>query len=333
MSNYPQRMILALNETTAAIGLGCMGMSWAYAKPGTVDEDASIGVIRGALDRGVRLLDTSDAYASGHNEELVGRAIAGRREEAIVATKAGLLSSWVDGKPTLARDASPEHLRAACDASLQRLGIDVIDLYYLHRVDPEVPLAESWGALAELVQAGKVRALGLSEVSVAQADEAQAIHPVAAIQSEMSLWTRDALGQGQSADGADAGDVVAWCAEHGAIFVPFSPLGRGFLTGALKPEDLDRNDFRAGLPRFQGEAATANQAIVAEVQRIAAGKGVPAAAIALAWVLAQGEHVIPIPGTTKLANLDANLAASTVELTPEELVALDQLPDAVGGRY
>lgn len=333
MTETPSRRITALDIDTAAIGLGCMGMSWAYATPGSLDDDASIAVIRGALDRGVTLIDTADAYGMGHNEELVGRAIAERRDEVILATKGGLVSSYVDGKPHLDRHASPAHLRAACDDSLRRLGVEVIDLYYLHRVDSQVPLAESWGTLSELVSAGKVRAIGLSEVTTEQADAAHQIHPVAAIQSELSLWSRDVLGSGRNADGVAVGDVVIWCRDHGANFVPFSPLGRGFLTGKLNTADLPSSDFRAGLPRFVGEAAVQNQAIVAAVQQLADRKGVPAAAVALAWVLAQGEHVVPIPGTTKLANLDANLAATRLELDEDDLLTLAQLPEAVGGRY
>lgn len=332
-STLPRRRIPALDRSAAAIGLGCMGMSWAYVTEKDRDDDAGIALIGQALDRGVTFLDTSDAYGAGHNEGLVGAALRGRRDEAVLATKAGLVGSIVDERPHLERNGHPDHLRAACDASLQRLGVDVIDLYYLHRVDPDVPLEESWGALAELVNAGKVRALGLSEVSVGQADIAQAIHPVAAIQSELSLWTRDALGQGATQDGAASGDLVGWTREHEAVFVPFSPLGRGFLTGAVKAEDLPSSDMRTALPRFTGEAAVTNQRIVDVVREVAARHDVPASAIALAWVLAQGEHVIPIPGTTKLKNLEANLAAASVTLTAEDLADLDAVPAAEGTRY
>lgn len=221
-----------------AVGLGCMGMSWAYTESER-DDAASAALIREALDLGVTFLDTAQPYGDGHNEALVGRALAGRRDEAVLATKTGLV---VQNRASrgIVRRGTPDHVKASAEESLRRLGTDVIDLYYLHRVDPEVPLADTWGAMAELVAEGKARHLGLSEVTVAQAAEAHAIHPVAAVQSELSLWTRDALGvPGGSAGGAsdgfggagEAGDVVGWCADHGAAFVPFSPLGRGFLTG------------------------------------------------------------------------------------------------------
>lgn len=327
------RRIPALDRDTAPIGLGCMGMSWAYTTPELRDDEAAVGVVRAALDRGITLLDTSDAYGVGHNEELVGRAVRGRREEAIVATKGGLVASLVDGRPHLRRDGRPDHLRAAVDASLRRLDVDVIDLYYLHRVDPAVPLEESWGALGEAVEAGKVRAIGLSEVTVGEADRAHAVHPVAAIQSELSLWTRDPLGQGSNADGNPAGDVVDWCRAHGAVMVPFSPLGRGFLTGTLDPAALDHRDFRAGLPRFSGDALAENTRLVEAVRAIADRRGTTPAAVALAWVLARGPHVVPIPGTTRVARLDENLAAADLVLGPEDLADLDRLPAATGARY
>lgn len=327
------RTVPALDRATAPIGLGCMGMSWAYVAEADRDDAAGVRLIGEALDRGVTFLDTSDAYGAGHNEGLVGAAVAGRRDEAIVATKAGLVGSLVEGRPHLERDGRPEHLRAACDASLSRLGIDVIDLYYLHRVDPDVPFEESWGALADLVDAGKVRALGLSEVTVEQADAAHGIHPVAAIQSELSLWTRDPLGAGATADGAASGDLIGWTRDHDAVFVPFSPLGRGFLTGAVRPEDLPSSDMRSALPRFATDAAAQNQRIVDVVRAVADRHDVPPGAVALAWVLAQGEHVIPIPGTTKLRNLEANLLATTLELTTQDLAELDGAPAATGTRY
>lgn len=334
MTIAASRTIPALDRPTAPIGLGCMGMSWAYTTPESRDDDASASVIRAALDRGITLLDTSDAYGVGHNEELVGRAIAGRRDEAIVATKGGLVAQWIEGRSQITgRDGRPGHLRSAVDASLRRLGVDMIDLYYLHRVDPAVPLAESWGALAELFAAGKLRALGLSEVSVDQAAEAHRIHPVAAIQSELSLWTRDPLGSGATSDGSPAGDLVAWTREHDAVLVPFSPLGRGFLTGRLDPRTLPADDFRATHPRFTGEALTANERIVAEARAIADEHGTTPASVALAWVLAQGDHVIPIPGTTRIPRLDENLAAAGLTLTPRDLERLDAVPAAEGARY
>lgn len=327
------RRLPALDRETAAIGLGCMGMSWAYATPDTSDEQANADLIRAALDLGITLLDTSDAYASGHNEALVGRAVRGRRDEAIIATKGGLVSSYVDGRPHLERDGRPEHLAAAIDASLTRLGVEVIDLYYLHRVDPDVPLAESWGALSQAVDAGKVRTLGLSEVSVDEAAAAHAIHPVAAVQSELSLWTRDALGMGTTADGRPAGDLVGWCGANAAIFVPFSPLGRGFLTGKLDTTRLDPSDYRASLPRFSGDAATANARIVDAVRAVATARETTPAAVALAWVLAQGDHVVPIPGTTKIPRLRENLAAADLRMSNAELALLANVPAAQGSRY
>ncbi|MDO5681413.1 MAG: aldo/keto reductase [Propionibacteriaceae bacterium] len=331
--SHPTRRIPALDTDVSALGFGCMGISWAYVAEADRDADAGVAILREALDSGITFFDTADAYAAGHNEQVVGRALAESGASPVVATKAGLVGEVLEGKIVMSRNGRPEHIRAACDASLQRLGVEVIDLYYLHRIDPEVPLAESWGAYAELARAGKIRAAGLSEVSVAQAELAQAIHPVAAIQSEFSLWARDAQGTGRTADGDDAGDLLAWTAEHDAIFVPFSPLGRGFLTGRVKADDLKPGDFRTQLGRWTGDAAAANQAIVDGVRQVADRHGVTPAAIALAWVLAQGDHVIPIPGTTKSANLQANLAALTVTLTREDLAELDGLPPAVGGRY
>jgi len=304
--------------TVGAVGLGCMGMSWAYG-PHERDDDTSIEVIRRALDLGVTLIDTADVYGPFHNEELVGRAIAGRRDELTLATKCGLVN--VDGEMT--RDGRPEHVRAACDASLQRLQVDTIDLYQLHRVDEKVPLAETWGAMAGLVEAGKVRAIGMSEVDVAQIEEAHAIHPVTSVQSELSLWTRGPLV-----------DVVPWCAAHGAGFLPFAPLGRGFLTGTLPTTgDFDETDFRARNPRFTGDALAANQHIVDSVRRVADRLGCTAAQVAIAWLLAQGEHIVPIPGTKKLRYLEENAAAADVRLGPADLAELDSLPEPVGARY
>ena len=291
---------------------------------GYVDADAEddpVDVIHRAIDLGVSMLDTADVYGPFSNEELVGAAIHDRRDRVEVATKVGLLVGPNGGYP-LDRDASPQHVRSAIDASLGRLRTDVVDLYYLHRIDPDVPLEETWGAMAELVDAGKVHALGLSEVTVAEAERAHTIHPVAAIQSEMSLWTRDPLV-----------DVVPWCAEHGARFVPFSPLGRGFLTGAISAASFDRSDFRSNNPRFTAEAVDANQAIVARVREVAERVGATPAQVALAWTLAQGEHVLPIPGTKRLRYLEQNLGAGGVVLSPEDLADLDALPVAEGSRY
>ena len=284
-------------------------------------EDDPVDVIHRAIDLGVPMLDTADVYGPFSNEELVGAAIHDRRDRVEVATKVGLLVGPNGGYP-LDRDASPQHVRSAIDASLGRLRTDVVDLYYLHRIDPAVPIEETWGAMAELVDAGKVRALGLSEVTVAEAERAHAIHPVAAIQSEMSLWTRDPLA-----------DIVPWCAEHGARFVPFSPLGRGFLTGAISAASFDESDFRSNNPRFTAEAVDANQAIVARVREVAERVGATPAQVALAWTLAQGEHVLPIPGTKRRRYLEENLGAGDLVLSAEDLADLDALPVAEGARY
>jgi aryl-alcohol dehydrogenase-like predicted oxidoreductase len=304
---------------TARIGLGCMPMSFGYVDAEA--DDDPVDVIHRAIDLGAPMLDTADVYGPFSNEELVGAAIHDRRDRVEVATKVGLLVGPNGGYP-LDRDASPQHVRSAIDASLGRLRTDVVDLYYLHRIDPNVPVEETWGAMAELVGAGKVRALGLSEVTVAEAERAHAIHPVAAIQSEMSLWTRDPLA-----------DIVPWCAEHGARFVPFSPLGRGFLTGAISAASFDESDFRSNNPRFTAEAVDANQAIVARVREVAERVGATSAQVALAWTLAQGEHVLPIPGTKRRRYLEENLAAGDLVLSPEDLAALDALPVAEGARY
>lgn len=320
-ARIPSRTLGAAGPPVGAVGLGCMGMSWAYGEAGR-DEATSHAVIARALDLGVTLLDTADMYGPFTNEELVGRALAGRREEAVLATKCGLVvESTVPIR--IRPDGRPEHVRAAIDDSLGRLGTDRVDLYQLHRVDPGVPLEETWGAMAETVQAGKARAIGMSEVTVEQLEVAHAIHPVASVQSELSLWTRDALQNG----------VLAWCAAHGAAFIPFSPLGRGFLTGRLTDTAFGPEDFRSGLPRFQEEAIAANQAIVDAVQDLAARLDATAGQVALAWTLAQGEHVVPIPGTRRVAYLEENAAAASLVLPADDLAALDALPPAVGARY
>ncbi|MCZ7374775.1 aldo/keto reductase [Micromonospora sp. WMMC250] len=308
------------------IGLGCMGMSHAYDITGPRDDDTSISVIHQALDLGATLIDTSDVYGPYTNEELVGRALAdGHRDRAVLATKVGLVAtSPTDGNlPKIGRNGRPEHIRAAIDASLRRLGTDHVDLYQLHRVDPDVPVEESWGAMAEVVAAGKARQIGLSEVTVDQIARAQAVHPVASVQSELSLWTRDPLAE-----------VLPYCAEQGIAFLPFSPLGRGFLAGRFTSfDDLPADDFRRGLPRFQQDALRANLAIVARVREIADRVGVTPAQVALAWVVAQGDQVIPIPGTKTPTYLADNCAAGDVRLSAEDLADLDALPAPEGGRY
>ncbi|HEY6737365.1 MAG TPA: aldo/keto reductase [Actinopolymorphaceae bacterium] len=299
------------------IGLGCMGMSWAY---GTGDDATSIEVIHRAIDLGVTLFDTADVYGPYSNEQLVGRALKGRRDEVVLATKVGLVA---DGSRQTYTNGRPEYVRGAVVGSLARLGVDHIDLYQLHRVDPNVPLAETWGTLAELVAEGKVRAIGLSEVSVPQIEEAHAIHPVATVQSELSLWTRDVLAE-----------VLPACERLGIGFLPFSPLGRGFLTGRItSAADIADGDFRKNLPRFQADALEANLAIVDKVKSIAAQVGASPAQVALAWVLAQGPHVVPIPGTKRLKYLEENLGAADLDLPAEALAELDALPTPVGARY
>ena len=294
-----------------------MGMSWAYGAAER-DDGASRAVLQRALDLGVTLIDTADVYGPFTNEELVGSALAGRRDEAFLATKCGLVA----GPDGIGRDGRPEHVRAALDASLRRLGTDRVDLWQLHRVDPEVPVAETWGAMAEQVAAGKARHLGMSEVGVAELDTAHAVHPVATVQSELSLWTRDPLAE-----------VLPWCQAHDAGFLPFSPLGRGFLTGTVTAGSFDATDFRAKNPRFTDEAMAGNAALVAAVAVVADRLGASAAQVALAWVLAQGEQVVPIPGTKKQRWLEQNAAAADLVLAPADLAELDALPAPVGERY
>ena len=314
-----QRTLGASGIEVGAIGLGCMGMSWAY---GDGDDGESIAVIRRALDLGCTLIDTADMYGPFTNEELVGRALAGRREEAVLATKCGNVVHDVEAFD-IRRNGTPEHIRAACEGSLRRLGVETIDLYYLHRVDPQVPIEESVGAMAELVAAGKVRALGLSETDVDTLRRASAVHPIAALQSELSLWTRDPLA-----------DVLPWCERHGVAFVPFAPLGRGFLTGRYRTsEAFGERDFRRRNPRFQREALEQNLALADRVRVVAERVGATPAQVALAWVLAQGEQVVPIPGTKRLAYLEENAAAAEVALGVEDLAELDALPAAAGSRY
>ncbi len=320
-ATLPTRTLGADGPQVGAVGLGCMGMSWAYG-PGERDDDASVGVLHRALELGVTLIDTSDVYGPFHNEELVGRALADRREEAVLATKGGLVADRSSARPSISRNGRPEHLRDALDASLRRLQTDHVDLYQLHRTDPDVPVEESWGALAEAVGAGKARAIGLSEATLEELERAHAVHPVASLQSELSLWTRDALA-----------DVLPWCAEHGVAFIPFAPLGRGFLTGAITAASFDDADFRAANPRFTREALEANLAIVERVRAVAERHDAAPGQVALAWTLAQGGHVVPIPGTKRIAYLEENAQAANLELSADDLAALDDLPEAVGARY
>ncbi|ABD11465.1 putative oxidoreductase, aryl-alcohol dehydrogenase like protein [Frankia casuarinae] len=319
------RKLGATGVEVGGIGLGCMGMSWLY-KESELDDNRSVEVIREAVDLGVTLLDTADIYGAGHNEELLGRAAVGRREDVVVATKFGIVIEDLAARRSHL-DGSPAYLRTAIEASLRRLGTEVIDLYYLHRVDSAVPLADTWGAMAELVAEGKVRFLGLSEVSVAQAVEAHAIHPVTAIQSELSLWTRDPLGPDK------ASDVVRWCADNEVSFVPFAPLGRGFLTGTLHVDRFEDSDFRATNPRFRGPAIVTNQRIVDVVREVAERHSATPAQVAIAWTLAHGSQVVPIPGTKNPRYLRENVAATDLVLSGEDLADLDAVPAAVGTRY
>lgn len=309
--------------TVSSLGLGCMGMSQSY---GALDDDESIATVHAAIDAGCTFIDTADVYGEGANEELVGRALAGRRDQVVLATKFGL--QWggaADSMPT-AVDGSPAYARRAIDASLQRLGVDHVDLWYLHRKDPAVPIEETVGAMAEQVAAGKVRYLGLSEVSGATVRAAHAVHSISAVQSEWSLWTRD----------PETG-VLPTLRELGVGFVPFSPLGRGFLTGQLRtPDDFEPDDMRRTLPRFTGENFQRNLDLVDKVRDLAAAKGVTPSQLALGWLLAQGDDIAPIPGTKRRKYLTENLGAVDVTFTPEELAELDQAfpADAVtGDRY
>jgi aryl-alcohol dehydrogenase-like predicted oxidoreductase len=307
----------------SALGLGCMGMSEGY---GVADESEAVVTIHRALELGVNLLDTADIYGPFSNELLIGRAIRDRRSKAFVATKFGFVTD-VEAARQRNLDARPEYVQRACEASLTRLGVETIDLYYLHRVDPTVPIEETLGAMTRLVTAGKVRYLGLSEVGPTTLARANTVHPITALQSEYSLWTRD----------LDATDTLAACRALGIGVVPFSPLGRGFLTGAIRtPEDFDPNDFRRDHPRFMGENFVLNLRLVDEVRRLAEAKQCTAGQLALAWVLAQGEDFVPIPGTKRRERLEENCRAVDVVLTSDELAHLTAIfppGAAAGARY
>ena len=307
--------------TVSALGLGCMGMSQSYG-PG--DEAESLATIARALELGVTFFDTADAYGPYTNEELVGRALAEHRDEVFLATKFGFVFDPVSGERGI--DGSPEHVREACDASLRRLGVRTIDLYYLHRVDPKTPIEETVRAMKGLVDEGKVRYLGLSEVSPATLRRAHAVHPITAVQSEYSLWTRD-----------PEHGVLETCRELGIGLVPFSPLGRGFFSGKLRSlEGMGPDDFRRTLPRFEAENFQRNLTLLARVESIARAKGCTPAQLALAWLLARDPHVVPIPGTKRRTNLEENVGAVEVRLSPSDLRAIDEAvaPGSVAGaRY
>lgn len=309
----------------SAIGLGCMGMSHAY---GGQDEQESVRTLHRAVDVGVTFFDTAEVYGPFVNEELVGRALKAFRGKVVIATKFGFRidPEKKDSSAMSGLDSRPEHVRDVAEASLKRLGIEVIDLFYQHRVDPNVPIEDTVGAMSDLVKEGKVRALGLSEAGADIIRRAHAVHPISALQSEYSLWTRD-----------PEGEILDTCRELGIGFVPFSPLGRGFLTGKIQsPDQFGANDFRSSLPRFSAENMAANAAVVKLLEEMAADKGVTAAQLALAWVLHQGDFIVPIPGARKIPHLEQNVAATEITLSAEEVKTLGDMlaPEKFSGaRY
>jgi len=321
MTTPPRRVLGATDVSISPIGLGCMGMSEFY---GSSDDARSTALLHHALDVGMNFFDTADMYGPWTNERLVGAALRGRRDEAVIATKFGVVRDAEGGWGGI--NGQPDYVRSACDASLERLGIDTIDLYYQHRVDPDTPIEDTVGAMAGLVAAGKVRFLGLSEATPEQIRRAHAVHPITALQTEYSLWSRE-----------PEAELLDTCRELGITFVAYSPLGRGFLTGAItSPEDFAPDDFRRNNPRFLGENFQRNLDLVGAVGELAAERGVTPAQLALAWLLHQGEHVVTIPGTRSISRFDENQAANEVVLDAEDLGFLDaHLPvgAAAGARY
>lgn len=316
------RKLGSMGLTASQMGLGCMGMSEFY---GPHNDKESFAVIDRALELGINFLDTADAYGPYTNEELVGRSIQGRRDKFVVATKFGFVRNLADSQ-WRGMSGKPDYVQFACEASLKRLNIETIDLYYLHRVDPETPIEDTVGAMAKLVQQGKVRALGLSEVSMATLKRAQSIHPISAVQTEYSLWSRD-----------PEREILNYCKENSVAFVAYSPLGRGFLTGQItKPEDLAADDWRRNAPRFQGENFDKNLMLVEKVKALAKEKGCTPAQLALAWVMAQGENIFPIPGTKKVKYLEENAGAAEIHFTEKDLADISNLfpvDIAAGQRY
>ncbi|MEV5778867.1 aldo/keto reductase [Streptomyces antimycoticus] len=317
----------AYGPQVGVIGLGAMGMSFAYDMATPRNDAASVSVIHQALDLGMTLIDTADVYGPYTNEELVGRALSDRRDRAVIATKVGVEcidpTGGPGGAPLVRPNGRPEHVSTSIDASLRRLGTDHVELYQLHRVDPRVPIEETWGAMAEAVAAGKARHLGLSEVTVEQIQRAQAMHPVTTVQSEFSLWTRDVQAE-----------VLPYCTQHGIGLLPYSPLGRGFLAGRFTSfDELPHNDQRRRLPRFQQDNLRANLDIAAKVRDVADRIDATPAQVALAWLVAQGPHVVPIPGTKTPKYLTDNAGAANVQLSPADIADLNAIPAPVGDRY
>jgi aryl-alcohol dehydrogenase-like predicted oxidoreductase len=318
-TQMPQRQLGTSGLRVSALGLGCMGMSEFY---GAADETQSVATLHRALDLGITLLDTADVYGPFANERLVGRAIRDRRNKVVLATKFGQVrdrsGAW------LGINGRPDYVKQACDASLQRLKVDTIDLYFQHRVDPDTPIEDTVGAMTDLVKAGKVRHLGLSEAAAATLRRAHAVHPITALQTEYSLWSRE-----------PEGELLSTCRELGVGFVAYSPLGRGFLTGRLRSiDDLSADDWRRRNPRFQGANFERNLDLVATVEALAYRKGCTAAQLALAWLLSRGDDIVPIPGSTRMERVEENAGAVAVSLTPDDLATLDTLaPTVAGDRY